>query len=310
MNLIANKKELILVYAGMEPISPTKSVNVLLTPQFYTLKKEILPIKYLYQAKKIAPSLFEGLLERNWAYEYFVFKEEDAWVFIAYSIKRITDFLSKKGIKPEKISKLYFAQQALEILQNPVSLGEREILAVIDNTAVVIPAMALSEMPQTGMFNSNFAPSRGVSLHDAYGSILSLSQAVVIAGVLIVFGIMYVVEGMRHGQASKQQQREIEELTAIYPSLQSKYARESIASKYKAIDAKERKKRETIKALSAMIFKGVALSSLQIDEKNFKARFVCRDERTAKQLQGLAKKEQFNTSIVPGSTDVQIEGAL
>ena len=310
MNFITNKKELILVHAAMKPILLTKSVNLLLTPQFYTLKKEILPIKYLYQAKKIAPSLFEGLLDRNFVHEYFVFKEKDTWVFIAYNINKIMDFLNTKGIKPEKVSKLYFAQQALDMLHTPVSLGEKEILGVIDQTVVVVPAAALRDAPSTGMPDLDFAPSRGVALHNAYGSILSLSQAVVIAGILMIFATMYLVEGIRYGQVSQQQHQEIEELLAAHPSLQSKYARESIAAKYKAIDAKERKKREAVKTLSAMIFRGVALSSLQISEKSFKARFVCKDDKTAKQLQELAKKEQLNASVAAKSTDVDIEKAL
>jgi len=310
LNLIANKKELILVHTAMKSVSPTKSVNLLLTPQFYTLKKEILPIKYLYQAKKIAPSLFEGLLDRNFAYEYFVFKEKDAWVFIAYDINKIMDFLSTKDIRPEKVSKLYFAQQALDMLHTPVSLGEKEILGVIDHTAVVVPAAALRDAPLAGMPDLDFAFSRGVALHNAYGSILSLSQAIVMAGIFMTFAAMYLVEGIRYAQASQQQRQEIEGLLAAHPSLQSKYARESIAAKYKAIDSKERKKRETIKTLSAMIFRGAALSSLQINEKSFKARFVCKDDKAVKQLQELAKKEQFNASVAAKSTDVDIEGAL
>ena len=60
---MGSNKELLLVHASMEDVSLAHSVNVMLTPQFYTLKKEELPVKYLYQAKRIAPSLFDGLLE-------------------------------------------------------------------------------------------------------------------------------------------------------------------------------------------------------------------------------------------------------
>jgi hypothetical protein len=59
---MGNNKDLLLVHSAMERVTLVESVNVMLTPQFYTLKKEALPVKYAYQAKKIAPSLFEGLL--------------------------------------------------------------------------------------------------------------------------------------------------------------------------------------------------------------------------------------------------------
>lgn len=311
MNLRTNKKELILVHATMEPVKPLKNVNILLTPQFYTLKKEILPIKYLYQAKKIAPSLFEGLLDRTLSYDFFVFKEGDAWVFIAYSIKKITDFLREKGIMPEKISKLYFAQQVLGMLQDPIPLGKKEILAAIDDTAVVVPVAALDEMPQLGAFDAKFTPPKGVTPYIAYGSLLSFKQAAAIAVLLIAFAAAYVIEGIWHTQTSPhQQEQELEKLVASYPVLQSKYARESIAAKYKAVDNKERKKREAIKTVSSMLFKGVTLSFLHMDAKNFKAQFKCTDAKAARELQALAKKAQLKTSVVAGSTDVQVEGTL
>ena len=56
----------------MKEHSLSHSVNIMLTPQFYTLKKEKLPVRYLYQAKKIAPSLFDGLVEDIQKYDYLV----------------------------------------------------------------------------------------------------------------------------------------------------------------------------------------------------------------------------------------------
>ena len=60
MNFLENTKELLLAYPSMKQVTLSESVNVMLPPQFYTLKKEALPLRYAYQAKKIAPSLFEG----------------------------------------------------------------------------------------------------------------------------------------------------------------------------------------------------------------------------------------------------------
>mgnify|MGYP001829238495 CR=1 FL=1 len=77
MNFMRNNKELLLVHPSMKPVSLTEAVNVMLPPQFYTLKKEALPLRYAYQAKKIAPSLFDGLLEAGGHYEYMVWKEDE-----------------------------------------------------------------------------------------------------------------------------------------------------------------------------------------------------------------------------------------
>ena len=84
-------------------------VNIMLTPQLYTLKRESLPVKYAYQAKRIAPSLFEGLLEEPSHYKYFVSKEKESWLFIAYDLEAIQTFLDEKGIALAFVSKMYFA---------------------------------------------------------------------------------------------------------------------------------------------------------------------------------------------------------
>jgi hypothetical protein len=65
-----------------------------------------------------------------------------------------------------------------------------------------------------------------------------------------------------------------------------------------------------IKTLSGMIFKGVTLTSLEMNEKMFKVQFSCEDAQVAKRVKALAKKNQLNILAVAGSNDVKIEGAL
>lgn len=305
-----DNKALLLVHNAMPRVALTQSVNVMVTPQFYTLKKELLPVKYAYQAKKIAPSLFEGLLEEGGSYEYVVKKEGEGWSFIAYDIHKITDFLQSKGIESEKISKLFFAQEAVDAFSAPVALGEKEALVVLDGTVVVVPRMALSaEEEPTLAFNDSFTPKGGISLGSA-ASVITQKQAMMLAGVGVLFGAMFAYEGSRYNVEGQSSQEEIESIYASYPALQSSYSRQSIIDKYKSIDTKERKKRDAIKAFSGMIFKGVTLRALQVDEKGFKAKFSCSDADVSKRLKALAKEAQYNTANVKGSNDLRIEGLL
>jgi len=307
---MGSNKELLLAHASMEHVSLSHSVNIMLTPQFYTLIKEPLPVKYLYQAKKIAPSLFEGLLEEGRSYEYLVFKEENSWAFIAYDVDKITEFLGTKGIKPEQVSKLFFAQQSLTSFSDPVLLGKKEALVVLDDTVVVVPQAALGEETNPLTFNDSFTPKTGVTLQGAYGSLLSMKQASALAVAFTFFAGMFFVEGWRYGNNSKAADEEMQVLLEEYPSLQSKMQRENISAKYKTIDAAERKKREVVKSLSMMIFKGVTLTSFTLNEKGFKVQFSCSDAKVAKRLNELAKKEKLNASKIAGGNDIQIEGTL
>lgn len=307
---MGSNKELLLVHASMEHVSLTDSVNIMLTPQFYTLKKEALPMKYLYQAKKIAPALFDGLLEEGRSYEYLVFKEKERWAFIAYDVDKISEFLATKGINPDQIAKLFFAEQSCSSFTDPLLLGEKEALVALDDTVVIVPQTALNEAFTPLIFDNSFSPSSGVTLHRAHGSLLSMKQAMGLAIVFTVFAGIFAVEGWRYANSAKAVDEEMQQLLEEYPSLQSKMQRKNISTKYKAIDSAERKKRAVIKSLSTMIFKGVTLTSLLLNEKSFKVEFSCSDAKVAKRLNELAKKEKLNTSKVSGGDDLLIEGIL
>ncbi|WP_223899033.1 hypothetical protein [Sulfurovum sp. TSL1] len=307
---MGNNKELLLVHPSMKPVSLTEAVNVMLPPQFYTLKKEVLPLRYAYQAKKIAPSLFEGLLEAG-DYEYMVWKEDEAWVFLAYDLEKIAAFLESKGFALEHVSKLFFAQQSVDLFETPLLLGEDDALVSLDGMVVVVPRGALAdEHASSQVFDNRFTPKKGIVLSGAYGSVLSLKQASRLAAIFILFALMFFVEGSRYSDDSQAGEAKMQELLSAYPALQSTYTRESIMTKYKAIDTAERKKREIVKMVSGMIFKGVTLSSLEIDAKSYKIHFTCKDAQVAKRLTLLASKNNLKTSAVSGSHDLKIEGTL
>ncbi len=307
---MGNDKEILLVHASMERVSLQESVNVMLTPQFYTLKKEAIPVKYQYQAKRIAPSLFDGLLEDWSSYEYMVFKEDESWTFIAYNTGQISSLLLSKGIKLEQVSKIFFAEQVRDKFTDPVLLGDKEALVVLNNTVVVVPQAVLQEETLPLTFDTSFTPKKGIAIQGSQGSFLTLKQASILAVIFSFLAIIFFVEGWRHGNNFQAGKAEMQELLDAYPSLQSKYTRDSIIVKYKTLDVMERKKREIVKTLSRMIFKGVTLTSFDMDEKMFKVQFSCQDAKVAKRIKELAKKNKLNTSSISGSNDLKIEGVL
>lgn len=307
---MGNSKALVLAYSGMKEQSLSESVNIMLTPQFYTLKKEKLPLKYHYQAKKIAPSLFDGLVEDIQKYDYLVYKEENEWVFIAYDLAAISRFLLSKGIKPEQIGKIFFAQQASTSFAGPVLFGEREALVSLDNIVVIVPQVALKENNDILLFNDSFTPKTGVTPEGTHGPVLSKKQTIGLAAFFILFACMFFVEGWRYSHDSQVTEKEMQILLKDHPSLQSQYTRESIAAKYKTIDTNERKKREVVKTLAGMIFKGVKVGSFSLNEKVFQVEFICSDAKVAKRLIQLAKKSEFNSAKIMTGNVVHIEEKL
>ncbi|MDQ7047111.1 MAG: hypothetical protein Q9M39_05645 [Sulfurovum sp.] len=311
MNFTGSNKTLILVHRAMDKVRVSSDVNVMLTPQFYTLKKQPLPVRYAYEAKRIAPSLFEGLLEEGKSYDYMVWKEEEDWVFLAYNLEMIAAFLKDKGFVLEHISKLFFAQQSADFFVSPLFLGSNEALLSFDDVIVVVPRVALGEdIGDSLVFDTRFTPKKGITLQDAYGSILTLSQTVMLSSIFGLMAIIFFIEGSRYSGNSKAIQVEMDEIVENYPSLSSKYTRESIVSKYKTLDRTERKKRETIKTLAGMIFKGVTLTSFEMNDEKFSAHFSSKDAEVFKKVKALAKKNNFKMLSAAKEHDLKIEGTL
>jgi len=304
---MGNNKELILVYRDMPMFETNKNINIMLTPQFYTIKKENLPVKYAYQAKRVAPSLFDGLLESDGEYEYFVtMDDEDGWLFIAYDEEKIKTFLSSKGIEASQVSKLFFAQQVVDKLDNPVRIGEHDVLSALDGVAVVVPTVALAEDTKIVDFDDKFTPKNGLSLRGVASkdALLTNIQTYMLAVIFVIFAIFFALEGLRYSSDSAAQNEEMTSLLSSYPSLSSSYTRGDTIKKYTAIDKNEHKKRKHIKALSKMIFMGSTLTQLHLLDTGFKAMFSCDKRQSVKKLEALAKKNNFKSHATGNSVEV------
>jgi hypothetical protein len=296
-----------MVHRHMDSVSVDTSVDIVLTPQFYTMKREALPVKYAFQAKKIAPSLFDGLVEPLHDHKYFVYKEGDAWIFIAYDPEEIARFLQKKSVTPEKTGRLFFAQQISDQLHAPIVLDDKNALALLEKTVVVVPRAAL---PQGSVMAADdiTPPSKGVNIESSTASIFSRKQAIAASVILVMLGAIWLAEGWRYGKSNAVLEKKQAAFYEKYPALQSAYTRESIAEKYRTIDKAERKKRNIVGKVAGMIFKGVTLTRFEMDTKHFKASFVTKDSKVEKRLKALAGKAGF-TSVVKGK-EIIVKGSV
>ena len=309
MNFTGNSNTLILVHRQMKPVTTDNTVDILLTPQFYTVKKETLPVKYAFQAKRIAPSLFDGLVENLHAHDYFVYKEGDQWVFIAYSIEDINQFLRSKGLEPGKIGKIFFAQQVASQIERPILLDETSALTVLEGTVVIVPR---SVLPDDTFMNTEqiSLPKKGIQLESDSTSLLTRKQTIVVSLIFVLLGTIWIAEGWRYKKTNRLLEEKREALYRDYPSLQSAYTRDNIVQKYRTIDTQERKKRNVVGKVAGLIFKGVTLTEFDMDQKHFKAVFRAKDEKVAKRLKTLIKRAGFKSSGSERSKEITVEGTL
>ena len=285
MSFTGKSRPLLLVHRQMEPVSPEGMVDIMLTPQFYTIKKEDVPVSTTYRAKKIAPSLMEDLVASASEQAYFVYREKGSWVFIAYSPDEVAAFLREKGIDPAKVGKIFFAQQLAEVLDRPIPIGEMS-LGVVGGVVTVLPSAAQKELSQP--FSDLPRPKRSVRSEMGHNPMLTKQQTYLLAGIGLEAGMIWVAESFQYRKNYHAIVEEKQALYSLYPVLKNPYKRDNIAKKYKKIDSMERAKRDIVKKLAALIYKGVTLSSMQIDEKHYRAVFEISDPGVRTRVERLA----------------------
>jgi len=305
---MGNNKGLILVYKGMPKVSLEDRFNIVLTPQNYILKKEKLPIKQEYQSKKIVSSIFDNFIENKDEYSFFVYKEGEEWIFIAYKQEEVISLLEEAGIKPSNVDEIFFAQQMVHSITKPVSLGDGSAMAVIDGIATIVPKIILPDDTVYANLLEDTTPKKSVPLSTG-NSYIPKKMSIAISAIFSIFAILFIMEGVRYASSSKEKSQKVQEIIEQYPSLQSSYKRDSILSKYTKIDKEQREKRDILKRLSKLINQRVKLEELQLKQHSYSAKLSAQQSNILNSLRHKAKSNNMQISGIT-SNQLTIKGNL
>lgn len=300
---------LVLLYRDIPQLPDAPHYDLLLTPQFYVSKRETLPIKYAFQAKKLAPSILdERTGEGTFVYE--AFPQGDAWVFVAYDLSELTRFVESKGGSMDRVRRIYFAEQAHDQFATPVALDEREVLTVVNDTVTVVPRQLLGDGVTPVAFDPQMRPDKSFEIKHARNSLLDTRLAVVLAGLLAGLGLLYFVEGYRYQNAIDAAEAKLDTLLEANPSLRGAYARESIHRKYHAIDTRQRQMRARIKDISRLTGKDVRIDTLTLSQKDYNATLsVPTAPKTIASLKALAAEGKLEHLTIQDGT-LKTQGAF
>ncbi len=306
--------KLILLHNNLKEIKKASRYDLLLSPQFYIVKREQLPVKYAFQAKKLAPSILEDLLpnEHGYEYEYVVQKDGDAWLFFAYRPKEIENFV--KGccrIKASQIGNIYFADQLKPVLEKlPIGIDEYYALTLVDGFATIVPRKMLSS-EKYAKFTNKLRPNKAIKFKPSSrvgAASEDLSKSAIVASVLLgLLGIAFAVEGVGYSKAIKQNNSKVEELFDKYPQLQSKITRDSIKGKYSKIEKKQRAIREDIDLFSQLSSKNALLNSLELKDNEIIANYSV-DSKELKKFKSVASSAKLK--VKPSGNRITVEGAI
>jgi len=186
---------------------------LILSPAFYWFTKERMQIP-LSQAKKIAPSMFEGITPPG-EYSYYVEKIGEEYWFFAYNDQEILDKLSTIGIKPSQISKVYPAQLALKDIHIPIKVGNKVLLNDNGTTILLPKSLVEAETKRLQELKLNL-PKRSLPLK-AYSSFAISEDLIYKFAILVFIAILaYAVEIFIY-------KKDLAKVTATQEALMQKY---------------------------------------------------------------------------------------
>ena len=164
---------------------------LILSPAFYWFTKEQMQLP-LSQAKKIAPSMFEGITPPG-EYSYYVEKVGDEYWFFAYNDQEILDKLSTIGIKPSQIFRVYPAQLAFKDIQTPIEAGNK-VLVNDNGTIILLPKSLVKTKTKKLQELRLDLPKRSLPLK-AYSSFAISEDLIYKFAILVFLAILaYAVE--------------------------------------------------------------------------------------------------------------------
>ncbi len=116
-------------------------INIILSPQYYWVKKVELPFFSISKAKRYAQSIFEENLPKGEEYEYIAkrAKNDKSYILLAYSKKNILDSLKKQITNISMINNIYWAQFEFSNLEYTIKINECNSLINIDEVILFLP---------------------------------------------------------------------------------------------------------------------------------------------------------------------------
>jgi hypothetical protein len=281
----------------MEPVTLEQSIEIVLTPQFYTFIREELDIKFSYQAKQIAASLFDDYLDDTEAYQFYVNKCEQYWCFFAYNVHEIEAFLETIGIHKERISKIYFAQELHQELEVPIQLSEKNVLKTVDGIVTLIPMRLVeNDIVFKPLDLSGVKLSSGISMGASLTSLISLKQSIILSSLFFILGTVFLVEGNRIKSSLDADNVQLTTLLNDNVKYSSSMIRTSILEQYQPIEELEHGKRQTMKDISKLLSANSHLNTLKIEKSMIKASIKTSNANISKQVQQSAKAKKFKST--------------
>ena len=232
------KKHFVFI-GGNEKTTLNRPSDLLLSPAFYWVAKERLPVTKLREAKKLFPSVTEGLLPEG-RYRFIGMQDpEDPhfYTIIAYDEKKIAEKLKELGIQKENVKRIYFIQSFARCIEKPIAVDEKNAIDQANGIVFSTPRHLVEQIDTFETFlecaeNLDVKPVH-ISLDVLDRRFLSIDsgQALKISATITFLAILFMAEGGYYWWTDRQLLRQNAEIAEKYRIPATGYQRKAVMRK-------------------------------------------------------------------------------
>jgi len=286
-----------------------KKVDIILSPSFYWVKEQSLPVKSVREAKQLLPSLFEDTIPEG-SYSYLVYKspeKDGSFVMIAYSDKFILDTLNEVGIKSSQIRNIYLAQNEFDKLDGSYRVDDEHVIIVKDGIVSQLPLMLVPTSEELNLQDLKLSKRKIELVKFAHiidpKSIFKLS-----AFVFILVLIVAAEYGMRSYEVKKLEAKK-EEIFEKKHLKSTMFQNEALANKLKKRFKKQTKIRNYIETILKMpLEQSEMISYLEVKSKKIVVEVALENKSNRSKIEKYlkSKKMKIKTKMKKDSLKVEI----
>jgi len=249
-------------------IQESGGFDVILSPQFYWVKKVELPVKRVSQALSLAESVYANSLPAgDFAFE--ASKSGEEFVIIAYDKEKISQVLKEKFIKNAKVSGIYFAQNEFSELDGCCGIDQNNSLINLNGLVLQVPRVCTESRKEITSYLENKKLSRNkISLGAFESSVVDAKEFYLLAaGVAILFA-SFVMDTINYKSEISSLEKQRVELVSKYDLPQTSIQLASIKKSLTKTFTTQKKIRDALFGVNSVkLKKGEFIESIKANSK-------------------------------------------
>jgi len=223
-----------------------KKSNIILSPEFYWVKRVELNVNFSYEVKKMAPSIFEDMLPSG-VYEYSVLKvSKKNFIVMAFDIQRIKSDLESLGIDLKFVNKIYLAQSEFSCKED-LKIDDNFGLTCVDSVVTIAPLSLLDASKSVeDYFKKKSLSSNYVFLNRFKDFKVDSKLTGLSITILILLNLLLALDIVSNIKKSRSLSSKKEKFIRKYNLPQTSFQLKSIESELKKIDKRQMDFRKSV----------------------------------------------------------------